>query len=81
MEPGQESYDGIGLVGCAAMEHIALRRRCDVFEHEDSTLGHGVGHTTEKVWNAPSQELPALAAKEQLALDRGRALLLDDEGE
>ena len=54
VEPGQESYDCTGPVGCASVEHIALRRRCDVFEHEDSTLGHGIGHTTKKAGNAPS---------------------------
>ena len=80
MEPGQESYDCIGLVGSTAVQHIALRRRCDIFEPEHSTLGDGIGHAKEKAGNAPSQELPALAAKEQLALDRGRRLLLDDEG-
>ncbi len=54
VEPGQESYDCIGLVGCASVEHVALRRGCDVFEHEDSTLGDCIGHTTEKAGNAPS---------------------------
>ncbi len=81
MEAAQEPYNGFGLAVRALMKHIALLRGRDIFKQEDPTVGFGIAHTPQKVGNASSKHLAALASKEQPAVDSGRTFLLDDDGE
>ena len=79
MYPGKRTDHRFGLLIRATAKDVALHRRVDVFEHQNTVTRLPVTRAAEAVGDAAAHILTRFASEQQLAFDLRGAVLLDNE--